>query len=74
MLVMHNIYWVNVMLKKILYIIKKIIMSILFIYAYNKLTLPLNIIIPMNLITICLVSICGLPSMLMLIFFSLIYI
>lgn len=61
------------MLKILFGIIKKIILSVLFIYAYNKLTLPLNIFIPMNLFTIVLVSLCGIPSILMLVLFSLVY-
>ena len=60
------------MLKKIFNIIKKIIMAVLFIYAYNKLALPLNVIIPLNVITVCLVAICGIPSILMLVLFSLV--
>lgn len=60
------------MLKTIFNIIKKIIMAVLFIYAYNKLALPLNVIIPMNVITVCLVAICGIPSILMLVLFSLV--
>ena len=60
------------MLQKIFNVIKKIIMSVLFIYAYNKLTLPLSVVIPMNVITILLVATCGIPSILMLIFYSLV--
>lgn len=60
------------MLQKILNVIKKIIMSVLFIYVYNKLTLPLSVVIPMNVITILLVATCGIPSILMLIFYSLV--
>lgn len=60
------------MLKKIFIVIKKIIMAVLFIYAYNKLALPLNVVIPMNVITVCLVAICGIPSILMLVLFSLV--
>lgn len=60
------------MLKKVFNIIKKIIVAVLLIYAYNKLALPLNIIIPINIITILLVALCGIPSILMLILFSLI--
>lgn len=60
------------MLKKVINIIKKIILSVLFIYAYNKLALPLNVIIPMNLITVILVAACGIPSILMLVLFSLV--
>ena len=60
------------MLKKLFNIFKKVIMSVLFIYAYNKLTLPLNVVIPMNVITVCLVALCGIPSILMLVLFSLV--
>lgn len=59
------------MLKKFLVLLEKIIISVLLIYAYNKLSLPLNIIIPINLITIFLVTLFGIPSILMLILFSL---
>ncbi len=62
------------MLMKIINIFKKIILAVLFIYTYNKLTLPLNIIIPINIVTVVLVSVCGIPSILMLILFSLLYI
>ena len=61
------------MLKKFLVLLEKIIISVLLIYAYNKLSLPLNIIIPINLITIFLVTLFGIPSILMLILFSLLY-
>ncbi len=60
------------MFMKIINIIKKFIMSVLFIYAYNKLALPLDIIIPINVITVLLVTLCGIPAILMLILFSLI--
>ena len=59
------------MIKIIYNVLKKIIVSVLFIYAYNKLALPLNIIIPINIITVLFVSVCGIPSILMLILFSL---
>ena len=60
------------MLKEIFNVLKKVIMAVLFIYAYNKLALPLNIIIPMNIITVSLVALCGIPSILMLVLFSLV--
>lgn len=60
------------MLNKIFSIIKKLVVSVLFIYAYNKLALPLNIIIPINVVTVSLVALCGMPSIFMLILFSLI--
>ena len=59
------------MLKKIFNLIRKIIMSVLFIYAYNKMAVPLNVVIPINIIKICLVTLFGIPSILMLILFSL---
>ena len=59
------------MLKKFLVLLERIIISVLLIYAYNKLSLPLNIIIPINLITIFLVTLFGIPSILFLILFSL---
>ena len=59
------------MIKKIFNIIKKFIVAVLFIYAYNKMTLPLDIFIPMNMITILLVTFCGIPSIIMLVLFSL---
>ena len=64
----------NNIIKKIFLIMKKVILSVLVIYAYNKLSLPLDIFIPMNFVTIFLVSIFGIPSMLMLILFSLIFV
>lgn len=60
------------MFKKIFNIIKKIIVAVLFIYGYNKLALPLNVIIPINVITVLMVALCGIPFILMLILFSLI--
>jgi len=53
-------------------IIKRIIFAVLLIYAYNKLALPLNLIIPLNLLTIGLVGLFGIPSILMLVLFSLV--
>ncbi len=60
------------MLKKLILVIKRIILAVLLIYAYNKLALPLDIIIPMNIATVCLVSLCGIPSIFMLILYSLV--
>lgn len=60
------------MFKKIFKIIKKIIVAVLFIYGYNKLALPLNVIIPINVVTVLMVALCGIPSILMLILFSLV--
>ena len=62
------------MLKMLFGILKKLIFSVLFIYAYNKLAFPLDVIIPMNIFTILLVAICGVPSILMLVLYSLLFI
>lgn len=62
----------DIMLNKMFNLLRKIIVSVLIIYAYNKLALPLNVIIPMNVITIMLVFLCGIPSIIMLVLFSLV--
>ncbi len=60
------------MLKKIFDVFKKFILAVLLIYAYNKMVLPLNMFIPMNVFTILLVMFCGIPSIIMLVLFSLV--
>lgn len=60
------------MLKKLFNLVKKVIFSVLFIYAFNEMSLPLNLIIPINIFTVLLVSFCGIPSILMLVLFSLV--
>ena len=62
------------MLKKLFTVIRKLILAVLFIYAYNKLALPLGEFIPMNIYTVLLVAICGVPSILMLVLYSLVFI
>jgi len=62
------------MLKKVYNVIKKFILAVLFIYAYNKLAMPLDVYIPMNIFTVILVGICGVPSILMLVLYSIIFI
>ena len=60
------------MFKKIFNIIKKMVVAVLLIYGYNKLALPLDIVIPMNIFTILLVTLFGIHSILMLILFFLV--
>ena len=60
------------MLKKIFNMFKKFILAVLLIYAYNKMALPLNMYIPMNVFTILMVMFCGIPSIIMLVLFSLV--
>lgn len=59
------------MFKKIFNLIKKFIVAVLLIYAYNKMSMPTELFIPMNIFTILLVLLCGLPSIVMLVLFSL---
>lgn len=47
------------MLKKIFLLLKKIIFSILLLYGYNLIMSPLNLIIPINVITVGLITIFG---------------
>ena len=60
------------MFNKIFDVFKKFILAVLLIYAYNKMALPLNIFIPMNVFTILMVTFCGIPSIIMLVLFSLV--
>lgn len=60
------------MLKLIFKFIKKIIFSAFLLYGYNLLAAPLNIIIPINIINIGLISILGIPSLFALIFIHII--
>lgn len=55
------------MLKKFVKIIKKIIMSAFLLYAYNVMAQPLNLFIPINFLTVGLLSIFGIPALFMLI-------
>jgi len=55
------------MLKKILSLIKKIVFSVFLIYGFNLIASPLNLIIPINLITVGLITILGVPALLSLI-------
>lgn len=60
------------MIKKIFNLIKKFIVAVLLIYAYNKMALPLNLFIPMNIFTMFMVTFLGIPSIIMLVLFSLV--
>ena len=51
------------MIKKIFNIIKKLIVNAFILYGYNLLVTPINLTIPINLITITLLTIFGLPAL-----------
>lgn len=62
------------MIKKLVSLMKRIIVSAFILYGYNLIAAPLNIIIPINVVTVLLVSILGIPALLALILiFLLIY-
>lgn len=47
------------MLKKIFKIIRRIIFSVFLLYGYNLIMSPLNLMIPINLITVGVITILG---------------
>ena len=60
------------MLKKILDLMKKIIFSILLLYGYNVIATPINVMIPINFITIGAVTILGFPALFALIIINIV--
>lgn len=56
------------MLKKIFKFIKKIILSIFVLYGYNFISQSLGMIVPINIYTVLLLSIFGIPALFALIF------
>ena len=56
------------LLKFILKIVKRIIISSFLLYGYNILVQPVGLIIPINIFTIAAISILGVPALLCLIF------
>ena len=55
------------MFKKLFSLIKKIVFSVFLIYGFNLIAQPLNLIIPINIITVGLITILGVPALLSLI-------
>jgi hypothetical protein len=50
------------MLKKILNILKRIILAGFALYAYNLMAAPLDLIIPINVVTMALLFLFGIPA------------
>lgn len=50
-------------MKKIFKLLKKIIISSFLVYGYNLLAQPLNLIIPINFITVSSVAVLGIPAL-----------
>lgn len=61
------------MLNVIKNLIKKIIFSFLFIYAFNVMVYPLNMIIPINVFNVVLVTFLGFPFIIGFSVFSLLF-
>ena len=61
------------MLKKFFLVLKKVIMAAILLYAYNKLAISFNAIIPINIVTIAFVSVLGIPAMVGLVLFDLLF-
>ncbi|MBE6152174.1 MAG: hypothetical protein E7165_02535 [Firmicutes bacterium] len=55
------------MFKILFKIIKRVIMSVFLLYGYNLIAAPLGFIIPINVITILLICLLGVPSLLALV-------
>jgi hypothetical protein len=51
------------MLKKVTKLVRKFIFSVLVLYGYNIIIAPLGLIVPINLITVGLITILGLPAL-----------
>ena len=51
-------------MKSIVYILKKLITSFLFLFGLNVIIKSLGIIIPINIFNICLVALLGVPGIL----------
>ena len=49
-------------MKKITILVKKIIFAILLLYTYNLIGAPINLIIPINYITVIIVTLLDLPG------------
>ena len=51
------------MLKKIFNLLKKVVISAFILYGYNLIASPLNLIVPINVITVGVMSFFGLPAL-----------
>lgn len=51
-------------MKKVINVIKRVIIAIFMLYGLNLLIASLNIVIPINIISICVVSLLGIPGIL----------
>ena len=59
-------------MKKVLMIVKRIVLSFIILYSYNLIAVNFNLIIPINVINVLLISFLGVPSLVALILFRMI--
>ena len=57
-------------MKKVFEILKKVVLSFVILYSYNLIAVNFNMIIPINLFSVLIVSILGAPALLALILFK----
>ena len=57
-------------MKNVLGFLKKIILSFVILYTYNLIAVNFNMVIPINIVTIGLITFLGTPSLLALILFK----
>ena len=60
------------MLKKIFNIFKKVILAAFILYGFNLIMSPLSVIVPINFITVTIVTVLGFPGLLGLIIIMLV--
>ena len=54
-------------MKNIFVVIRKITISFFLLYAFNLIVQPLNIVIPINIVTVLSLSILGIPALISLV-------
>lgn len=59
-------------MKNIIYLLKKVTLSFAILYTYNIIAVNFNILIPINLVTILLITLLGTPSLIALILLKII--
>lgn len=55
-------------MKKVLSLIKKVILSAFILYGFNMIASPLNVIVPINIITVLIITLLGMPGLFGLVF------
>ena len=57
-------------MKNILGFLKKVVLSFVILYSYNLIAVNFNMVIPINIVTIALITFLGTPSLIVLILFK----